>query len=1077
MQSQNKELSKRLKRYFFMSLNTPELRTLDQAVRAQFKHRTLDSGLNTALAVLGVLGCEPELTTEDIQLTKLQLPNAERYDHWFQPHPFFKSNRSCFELVDSETLPLQAKFYWLQKKSKLAISGGVHFSPNWEDGEFTRTEGYKVGIDFFLTANADSLLIVLSDRGNLRIVELNERLRATQVEIFSAWAEFGKATTPQILHSSLWKTFQLQAVNEKFYVGIANAFTELVQHFEATVPEMLEADSKQFVNRLIGRLLFCWFLRKREILDREQGYFDIGDLESTDYYHARLEPLFFLTLNIPKNERAQELTKFLKQSKKSISKGNQEFISTDLKTPYLNGGLFEPHENDHFGSSVLNFPTGYFVRLYEHFDSYNFTTDESSPEYEQVAIDPEMLGKVFESLLATQIDGTGEQARQATGAFYTPRNIVSYMCTEGVRSILNQKLKRIPKIADAIDALLDTSDAQWATGGTNSKRDALKGNTKEILKELQNIKIYDPACGSGAFPMGMLQLLVKLHQRLTSQNDTYKIKMHFLEKSLFGTDIEPMAIEISKLRAWLSLIVDQEDSDEVDALPNLDFHFICCNSLVRLKDDDSNTLSFFEEPMDELAKIKTEYFYSMNPKEKRQLQSRYEEFLERHTDVVSDRAQQLLSYRPFNSDSPAGFFDKFEMFGMHDGFDIVISNPPYVRQERISYKNDLSTYKLYTSTADLYTYFFELGFINLKENGVLSYITSSKYGRALYGEGLRRLISEEKEINYLVDYGDEHVFAAITNTWVLQLTSRKADAEHKFKIMKSLNAEPSLVPQSQLTNETWSFNDNATEVVKNRIRAVGPILKDQNYRIYRGLLTGKNEAFCIDEETKDILVKEDKKNAEILKPLIRGRDIARFEIKPIVAWLIATKNEFSVTQQYPSIAKYLVKRDEELNGGIRKRGDQGAHWMNLRDCVYYSEMEGEKIVWIELSDRNKFCFTDSGEYTLNTSSMIVGPNLKALLGILNSSVVNFYFKFISNSSGMGTTQWRKYAVENIPVPDFAKVSKVLLSKLVDLVEKRLVLKMADHKAEALDLEKEIDRVVYAIYGLSPEDIELIESKQ
>ena len=1058
-----------------MSLKTPELRALDHAVREQFKQRTLDSGLNTALAVLDVLGCKPELSTEDIQLTKLQLPNAERYDHWFQPHPFFKSNRSCFELVDSETLPLQAKFYWLQKKSKLAISGGVHFSPNWEDGEYTRVEGYKVGIDFFLTSNADSLLIVLSDRGNLRIVELNERLRSTQVEIFSAWADSGRAKTSEILHSALWKTFQLQAVNEKFYVGIANAFTELVQHFEATVPEMSEADSKQFVNRLIGRLLFCWFLKKREILASEQGYFDISELESTDYYHSRLEPLFFLTLNTPENERAQELTKFLKESKKFISKGTQQLISTDLKTPYLNGGLFEPHENDHFASSVLNFPTGYFVRLYEHFDSYNFTTDESSPEYEQVAIDPEMLGKVFESLLATQIDGTGEQARQAIGAFYTPRNIVTYMCTESVRSILKQRLASIPKILEAIDALLDTSDAQWAMGGTNSKRDALKGNTKEILRELESIKIYDPACGSGAFPMGMLQLLVKIHQRLTSQSDTYKIKMHYLEKSLFGTDIEPMAIEISKLRAWLSLIVDQEESGEVDALPNLDFHFICCNSLVQLKVDDSNTLSFFEEPMDELSTIKTKYFYSVNPKEKRQLQSQYEEFFERHTDVVSDRAQQLLSYRPFNSDSPAEFFDKLEMFGIQDGFDIVISNPPYVRQERISYKNNLSSYNLYTSTADLYTYFFELGFNNLKEYGVLSYITSSKYGRALYGEGLRRLISEEQEINYLVDYGDEHVFAAITNTWVVQLTARKAEAGHKFKLIKSLNAEPTFVPQAQLSHETWSFNDDATELVKNKIRDAGPILKNQNYRLYRGLLTGKNEAFCIDEETKDILIKEDKKNGEILKPLIRGRDIARYEIKPIVSWLIATKNEFSVTQQYPSIAKYLVKRDDELEGGVRKRGDQGAHWMNLRDCVYYPEMEGEKIVWIELSDRNKFCYTNKGEYTLNTSSMIVGPNLKALLGILNSSVVNFYFKFISNSSGMGTTQWRKYAVENIPVPDFGKVSKSILEKLVFLVDKRLSLKIADHASDCLELERQIDQVVYEIYSLSPEDISLIES--
>lgn len=266
-----------------MSLNNPLLRELDLAIQEQYKSRSLDSGINTALAVLSLLGCRPEQSAEDIKLTKLQLPNAERYDHWFQPHPFFKSNRSCFELIDSDTIPVQAKFYWLQKKSKLAISGGVHFSPNWEDSEFTRTDGYKVGIDFFLTANAESLLIVLSDRGNLRIVELNERLRATQVEIFSAWLHSTQAWTPEILHSALWKTFQLQAVNEKFYVGIANAFTDLVQYLDSNVSQLSEVDSKQFANRLIGRLLFCWFLKRRNILDTEQHYFEIGDLSSTDY--------------------------------------------------------------------------------------------------------------------------------------------------------------------------------------------------------------------------------------------------------------------------------------------------------------------------------------------------------------------------------------------------------------------------------------------------------------------------------------------------------------------------------------------------------------------------------------------------------------------------------------------------------------------------------------------------------------------------------------------------------------------------------------------------------------------------
>jgi type I restriction-modification system DNA methylase subunit len=1060
-----------------MSLNNPALRDLDLAIKEQHKSRSLESGLNTALAVLNLLGCKPEQSTEDIQLTKLQLPNAERYDHWFQPHPFFKSNRSCFDLLDSDVLPLQAKFYWLQKKSKLAISGGVHFSPNWEDSEFTRTEGYKVGIDFFLTANADSILIVLSDRGNLRLVELNERLRATQVEIFAAWSESSRASSPAILHSALWKTFQLQAVNEKFYVGIANAFTELVQHLDSTVPELSESDTKQFVNRLIGRLLFCWFLKKRNILDTSQGYFDIQDLESTDYYHARLEPLFFLTLNTPVNERAEGLTKFLKESKKFISKGTQEIISTDLVTPYLNGGLFEAHENDHFSTSVLNFPDGYFSRLFEHFDSYNFTTDESSPEYEQVAIDPEMLGKVFESLLATQVDGTGDQARQAIGAFYTPRSIVTFMCTEAIRSMLCAKLNLNPKAIAAINSLLDTSDAQWAAAGTNSKRDALKGQEKEILAALQSLRIYDPACGSGAFPMGMLQLLVKVHQRLTSHNETYAVKMYYLEKSLFGTDIEPMAIEISKLRAWLSLIVDQEETGNVDALPNLDFHFICCNSLVRLKNEDSNTLSFFDEPKDEMAAIKTKYFYSVSPKEKKSLQSQYKEFIKRHTDVVSDRVQQLLSYHPFNSDTPAEFFDKFEMFGMSEGFDIVISNPPYVRQERIKYKNSISDYSLFTSTADLYTYFFELAFTNLKNEGVISYITSSKYGRALYGEGLRHLIATEKEIDYLVDYGNEHVFTAITNTWVIQLTSKKPKSDHKFKLLKSIEAPPLLVPQEQLSGEAWAFNDKATEVLMNKIKAVGPLISDTNYKIYRGILTGINEVYLVNDETKNKLIQLDPKNAEILNPILRGRDIARFELKKITNWLITTKNDFNVAGLYPTVAKYLEKKNKELEGRVQSRGDKGVHWMNLRDCAYYDEMESNKIVWLELSDKNKFAYSENGEYLLNGAWMMVGPNLKEMLGIMNSSVVKFYFNFLGNSSGMGTMQWRKHAVENIPVPDFVQVSNTVRNKLTDLVEKRLTLKITENKAKALDLEKEIDKVVYEIYSLSPEDIELIESEQ
>jgi adenine-specific DNA-methyltransferase len=282
------------------------------------------------------------------------------------------------------------------------------------------------------------------------------------------------------------------------------------------------------------------------------------------------------------------------------------------------------------------------------------------------------------------------------------------------------------------------------------------------------------------------------------------------------------------------------------------------------------------------------------------------------------------------------------------------------------------------------------------------------------------------------------------------------------------------VPQAQLTSEAWAFNDDVTESVKNKIKQVGPLLKDSSYRIFYGIKTGINEAFCIDEETKDSLIQLDKKNAEIIKPLVRGRDIARYEIKPIASWMIATKNEFSVTQHYPTIAKYLEKRDKELEGRIRRRNDQGAHWMNLRDCAYYPEMEGEKIVWLELTNVNKFTYTSGGEYILAGAFMITGSNLKALLGVMNSKLVNFYFKFISNSSGMSTTQWKKFAVENIPIPDFERVPIPLMQQLNLLVDKRLDIKLADNESEALELEREIDKIVYKLYALDGDDIALIE---
>jgi type I restriction-modification system DNA methylase subunit len=1053
-----------------MSLRDRGLHELDLAIQEQYRTRSLESGLNTALAVLDLLGCNSEQSPEDIQLTKLQLPNAERYDHWFQPHPFFKSNRSCFELVDSDVLPLQAKFYWLQKKSKLAISGGVHFSPNWEDSEFTRTDGYKVGIDFFLSADADSILIVLSDRGNLRIVELNERLRSTQVEIFTAWSESTNASSPAILHSTLWNTFQLQAVNEKFYVGIANAFAELVQHFKSQVPEMAESDSKQFTNRLIGRLLFCWFLKKRDIIDLDQRYFNIEALESGEYYHARLEPLFFLTLNTPIALRADEMKKFIENSSQYLSAETQALISADLRTPYLNGGLFEPHANDYFGTFKLNFPNGYFIRLFEHFNSYNFTTDESSPEYEQVAIDPEMLGKVFESLLATQLDESGEQARKSAGAFYTPRNIVHFMCTEAIRSSFASAFVNEPKLIKIFDELLDQTDAQWAVSGTNSKRDVIKGESEKILAFLKSLKILDPACGSGAFPLGMLHVLTKLHQRLAPTEKIYGIKLHYLESSIFGADIEPMAIEISRLRAWLSLIVDELDLDELRALPNLDFHFIACNSLITLESEPNTTLDFMENPIEKLNEIRSVYFAETDSNKKRKLQERYRSLKREAEQADSDDVQKLLSFDPFDSSTPASFFDSKAMFGVEGKFDVVIGNPPYIRQEKISYKKLLNSYRVYDATADLYTYFFEMGLSNIKSNGVLSYITGLKFGRAMYGSKVRNLLAQNSEINHLVEFNHEQIFAAFVDTWVLQVINRKPSATHEISIMQGIQKSSHEVLQTSLVDKPWTFLKDESSEILNKISNGGRPLGELQYKINRGLKTGSNEAFQINEATRDEIVNSDKKSASVIKPSLRGRNVSRYGTEFKYDWLIVSKNGLNIERDYIGVAKYLAKKNDEMDGYLEKRGDKGKHWMNLRDCAYYESFEAERIICRELAKEPQFTLARAGDYMVNSIVMISGEDLHYILGILNSKVTRFFMQNTAVILESGSIKWEKFNLEKIRIPWGDSRKSEESERIRQLVSIRL---SERNEQNALILENQIDELVCDLFSLTMEERSVI----
>lgn len=750
------------------------LNEINESLQKLSKEPTLEAGIEVANRVLALLTPEALNAPSDVIDDRLvALPNAERQDHWFMKHPWMGAERAAFDILDSETVPIQGKFYWMKKRSRQYVSGGVHLTENWEDHDFTRNDAYKIGVDFFLDSAATSVFVVVSNRGNLRLVEIKNRLTNTQIEIFSKWAELQGMKSCEQIHGTLWESFRLQSVNNSFYLGVANSFNELLQHLTSAGKD--EESSKLFASRLLGRIMFTWFVRNMGLIHEAVGYFDHEDLDSTSYYKKRLEPLFFETLNTPIELRGL-----------GGDVGQSSSLEIDLVTPYLNGGLFEPHENDWYGDDLLSFPAGFFDRLFEHFSNYNFTTDESTPEYEQVAIDPEMLGRVFESLLATQIDDTGEQARKAMGAFYTPREIVAYMCRETVRQSLKAKFADDHVLEKAIDVLLDTSDREWAVNGTNSIRYALPLDRRsEVIEALNNLTVLDPACGSGAFPMGMVSLLSKLHERLDPTGNKHDTKLRIMQNNIFGVDIEPMAVEISRLRAWLSIIVEKDATKSVEPLPNLDFKFVCANSLVHLANA-ADDLGLFADVglADSLAEIRSTYFSATDSDVKTKLRHQYEELTQSEHSYMDDvRTQQVKSFKPFEYEHPAGFFDAETMFGLPEGFDIVIGNPPYKDYRKIdaTSKTALLKYRIanHSKVLNLYTYFFELGIALLSPKGILSYISPQQYLIYPNCKGLRDLF-RECDLLLLADFARVKVFDAATYTFVTVISKQEPQSVAQY---------------------------------------------------------------------------------------------------------------------------------------------------------------------------------------------------------------------------------------------------------------------------------------------------------
>jgi len=633
------------------------------------------------------------------------------------------------------------------------------------------------------------------------------------------------------------EAFSVEKLNKKFYEEIATAFYSLIGGKVSINKKEVSFDAKlqlpstpvenrkvyqEFAVRLIGRTIFCWFLKNKKsdsgvpLIPEEwlsSNRVASVNNDQHNYYHSILEKLFFLVLNKKHEDR-----------KPYVLPDNHEFV------PFLNGGLFEAQDDDFFPKDssgihsqnfALNIPNQWFRDFFETLEQYNFTIDENSINDFEVSIDPEMLGTIFENLLAEIDPDTEKSARKSTGSFYTPREIVDYM----VEQSLLQYIKTKTNIEDEeqLEVLLkDDTENPF-----NEKE------TIVILEALSEVKILDPACGSGAFPMGVLHkiigLLKKLDKnavwwkakqlekidnalvrktmetKLNQANSDYIRKLGVIQHSIYGVDIQPIAAEISKLRSFLSLIIDENIDDNhpdgnrgIEPLPNLEFKFVTANTLISL--DEGNTvgksMSFdFGETSDlqnQLQKIRSAYLQA-TPTDKQKLKTDFEKLQtqiyknELKAGGQNKRAQQLAAWKPFSNESSA-WFDPEWMFGV-EKFDIVIGNPPYVNVEKIDEKTKkilFDQYQTCKGRTDLYIAFIEGLLKQLNNSGFLSFIIPYSFTNQNYGSLLRKLLIEKHFINEIVDTSNYMVFeSAVVKNIILSIQKNKTNSKTRIRIVES----------------------------------------------------------------------------------------------------------------------------------------------------------------------------------------------------------------------------------------------------------------------------------------------------
>ncbi|MCF7837428.1 MAG: Eco57I restriction-modification methylase domain-containing protein [Candidatus Marinimicrobia bacterium] len=1114
----------------------------------------------------------------------------------------------------------------------------------------------------------------------------NKTFRARMATSFASW-------------KSLVEAFSVETLTKEFYKSLFAWYERaMAPTSKVSFPNDVARDDDnrdllaEHLIRLITRLMFVWFIRQKKLIpdtlfnpDELKPLlkdFDATSPKQDNYYRAILQNLFFATLNCEIGEREFATEGTRQQNKehfgiKILYRYRDEFacptdkvIELFRSVPFLNGGLFEclDKKRDASARSPLLYQDGFSrepdkrAHIPNHlffdeeglitlFARYDFTVDENAPNDSDVALDPELLGKVFENLLGAYNPETKQTARKQSGSFYTPREIVNYMVDESLKAHLLTKVGQAFLPAQSKKDATARKPAPPSSAPLSQRIEALflpdepdgsftAAERRALVEALYRCRILDPACGSGAFPMGVLLKMVHLLQRLDPKNTLwheivmaeterdlaeaetlsqvekderlrritesfdhnvnqpdYARKLYLIENCIYGVDIQSIAVQIAKLRAFITLVCDQTPTSDSEKnygmlpLPNLETKFVAANTLIGLATDfaeglkTADNVSLLNDPdlhrlRAELAEVRHRHFRARSAPEKnkcrkvdkslrdrikarlveiaskpdalkialwqaeieklwqqrknveqedwrevirtdpvqgdmftttpkpvqttlrmdvnkeprdridnaiRQLSGHIEseQNRARNKSAFQHEADRLAAWDPYDQNTSSPFFDPEWMFDVKSGFDIVIGNPPYISHDRLPYPDVLKQfYRTWSPFADIYCYFAERGMDLLQQGGTLAFITSNSYIKAEYGLLMRRLFGADNTLTALVNIEDSQVFeSAIVNTAIAIVkkclhqsnveTVVCNDAVGTLSFPAYMAQYATLVPASRFTCKRWVLTNERHLRLLDKIRSAGRTLKDRGVKIRLGIATGANSAFIIDRKQRAQFIKADKKNGVILKPILRGRDIQRFQLADSGQFVILAKNGINVKDDYPDLYKHL----DSFGTAFRSRGAKGRHWWNLRACDFYDDFKKPKIVWMELTDRPRFALCMEEIYCINTAYFMLPPevlDIRYLTGLLNSSVVEFYVKHQAETSGMGTCRWINNIVSEVPVPDAESEHCNLVSGLVSRVTE---VKARDPNADVAVMEAEIDRLVYQLYDLTPEEIAIVEGRE